>query len=119
MLKPFGAFLAIVLLLQLCVWLQPFLPFYIPPALLGLGLLLLLLCFLQRVPTSLLRLSQQLLPHMSVLFVPAILSISLYKQQLLKHWHWLAVALFFSTLLSMYLTGKIALYLQKGREADG
>jgi len=106
------AFGFILLLLQMCTWLQVLLPFYIPPALLGLFFLLLLLFALKRVPQSLLNLSRRLLPHLSLLFVPAILSIGMYKQQVAEHWPILLISLFLSTIFSLYLTAKFALYLQ-------
>lgn len=108
MLKPVIASLVLVLFWWLGTVLSPLLPIPFPAPLIGLLLLFLALVVMGRVPQPLLVSSQFLLRHLSVLFVPAILSVVLMRDMLQTHLMAISIALVFSTAFSLWLTAKIS-----------
>ena len=67
--------------------LSAFIP--LPASLLGLLVLLLGLMWLKRIPPALLKVSQFVLGHMLVLFVPATMGVLLYAEKLADNLLWL------------------------------
>ncbi|GAC35015.1 CidA/LrgA family protein [Paraglaciecola polaris] len=85
--------------------LSPFIP--LPASLLGLLLLLLGLVWLKRIPSALLRVSQFVLGHMLILFVPATMGILLFAEKLADNLLWLVLSIMLSTLVSLGVTAWI------------
>ena len=104
MLKPTIAFSVLVLFWWIGTWLSPFLPIPFPAPLIGLVLLFVCLVILGKVPDSLLKTSQFLLRHLSVFFIPAILSVVLLQDLLVEHFWAISAALVVSTLFSLCVT---------------
>lgn len=94
---------------------QTLLPFPVPASLLALSLLLLIFCVLGQVPPSMERVCQFLLSHLSLLFIPIIVSVALYGEAVREHLWLLGVALLLSTAVSLALTGWVAQKLEKQR----
>jgi holin-like protein len=91
-------------------WLSDVIP--LPASLLGMALLFIYLSIRSRVPPTLNKLSRFLLLHLSLFFVPATVGAILYID-LLKQQIWLFIlAIFLSTLLSLVLTAKLAIWFQ-------
>ena len=82
--------------------LSTFIP--LPASLLGLLVLLLGLVWLKRIPHALLTVSQFVLGHMLVLFVPATMGILLYGETLADNLLWLVLSIVISTLISLGIT---------------
>ena len=80
----------------------------LPASLLGLLLLLLALMWLKQIPSALLRVSQFVLGHMLVLFVPATMGILLFGEKLAGNLWWLVLTIVISTVISLGITAWIA-----------
>lgn len=85
--------------------LSAFIP--LPASLLGLLVLLLGLMWLKRIPPALLKVSQFVLGHMLVLFVPATMGVLLYAEKLADNLLWLILSIVVSTVLSLGITAWI------------
>ena len=113
MVKSVSGFLVLVLFWWLGEQLAPRLPMPLPAPLVGLLLLFFALLLIGRVPEGLLKTSQFLLKHLSIFFIPAILSVVLLQDLLLAHFWAIAVALVASTLFSLWLTALICQRLKQ------
>lgn len=82
--------------------------FPLPSALTGLLLLLAFLIFRGRPAASVTAAASPLLKHMSLLFIPAVLGVGLYWDDILQHRAALIGAIFFSTAVALGLAGMIA-----------
>ncbi len=80
----------------------------IPGPVIGMGLLLLLLIIMGRVPLMIERASASLLSHFSLLFVPAGVGMMLYFDELSNDWLIIAIILMTSTAITLAGTGLIA-----------
>lgn len=76
----------------------------IPGPVLGMFLLFLTLLFMHRVPVSLDFTSNNLLTHLSLLFVPAGVGVVSHLQRIGSEWLPIVTTLFISTLISMAVT---------------
>lgn len=88
-------------------WLSDWAELPLPGALTGLLLLLIVLFVSPSVESSVAYAVSPLLIHMSVLFVPAILGVSLYWQQIQQNALALSIAVIVSTWVSLGITAKI------------
>ncbi|MGS2720709.1 CidA/LrgA family protein [Paraglaciecola aestuariivivens] len=86
----------------------------LPPALLGLLLLFATLLVLGRVPQPLMLVSQFCLRHLSLFFIAPLLAAGYYFEQLADRWWLFAVAIAFSTFLSLLLTAWLAKKMRVG-----
>lgn len=97
------SFFLLVAFFYLGVWLNSAFALPIPGALSGLVLLFVALLILRDVPKPLLQVSQLLLRHLSLLFIPTTLYIVVLKESFIEHWPILITALLISTFTSMLL----------------
>lgn len=110
------ALLSLVGLWFIGLGLSTFIP--LPASLLGLLVLLLSLIWLKRIPNALLIVSQFVLGHMLVLFVPATMGILLYAETLADNLLWLVLSIVISTLISLGITGWVCQRLWQAKSAD-
>ncbi|QHJ13374.1 Holin-like protein CidA [Paraglaciecola mesophila] len=110
------ALLSLVGLWFIGLGLSTFIP--LPASLLGLLVLLLGLIWLKRIPNALLIVSQFVLGHMLVLFVPATMGILLYAETLADNLPWLVLSIVISTLLSLGITAWICQRLLQAKSAN-
>lgn len=113
MVKPVIAFFCLVFFWWAGMMLSPMLPIPFPAPLIGLLLLFAGLLVYGKVPSGLLVTSQFLLKHLSIFFVPAILSVVLMKDLLLSHFWAISVGLIVSTLVSLWLTARVCKAMEK------
>lgn len=112
----------LLLMMWLGIWLSDWLvsqfQFFLPAPLLGLLGLFTVFVILRQVPEPVTVLSQFVLTHMAVLFVPATLSVVLLKSMLVAHLWPLLFGLLVSTLISMAVTVCLMSRLLRTRGAD-
>ena len=89
-------------------WLSNWAELPLPGALTGLLLLLIILFVAPNVESSVAFAATPLLIHMSVLFVPAVLGVSLYWQQIQQNALALGIAIVLSTWVSLGIAAKVA-----------
>ena len=82
-----------------------------PPALLGIGIALLALILLKRVPAPIQVVTQPLLTHMVLFFIPAIVGIVAYFSLIIEFPVALFMAIVVSTFVSLLLTAWLSQYL--------
>ena len=111
------AFVALLACWQCGRWLSLLIP--LPSALLGLLLLLSLLFLLGRVPRPLQTVSQFLLLHLSLFFVPAAMGIFFFAQRLQQHLWVFLLVIVFTTVLSLGLTAWFSQYLRDKHQESG
>ena len=87
----------------------------LPPALLGLLLLLVMLKLRGRSATAVGLAASPLLKHMSVLFVPAVMGVGLYWQEIQQQAWPLFVAIVLTTTLSLGITAWAAMHILSQR----
>ncbi|MCM3569241.1 CidA/LrgA family protein [Neobacillus mesonae] len=104
------------LLYELSVHISYLLPFSIPPALIGMGILLLLFMTGILHPNSLQRSSQLINRHTFLFFIPIIVGIMQYWKVLLHGGWYLMVTIVFSTVFVLIFTGMISVIFRKSRE---
>lgn len=104
---------ALVLLLEISARVAPLLPFTLPVPLFALFILLVSFMLLGRVPAGIRAISKVLLSHLSIFFVPAVIGVGLYMQQLLPWLSTLGIALVISTAVSLVVTAWLAQKLEK------
>ena len=111
----------LVLMMWVGTWLSDKLvahmQFFLPAPLLGLLGLFMLFVLMRKVPEPVTVMSQSILTHMAVLFVPATVSVVLLKSMLLTHLWPLLLALLTSTLVSMAVTVWLMSWLLRSRRA--
>ncbi len=112
---------ALALLSLIGLWfiglgLSTFIP--LPASLLGLLVLLLGLVWLKRIPHALLTVSQFVLGHMLVLFVPATMGILLYGETLADNLLWLVLSIVISTLISLGITAWVCQWLWHAKSVN-
>lgn len=96
--------LALLMLLSIVSsWMTTTWSLPIPAPLLGLLLLFVGLILMSRVPSGMVWASGILLRYLSLFFVPATLSVILFKEQLLQHGWLILTTLVISTLISMLI----------------
>ncbi len=83
------------------VLLTQFIP--LPATIIGVFILLGLFILLGHIPGFIRRTIPQYLSHMSLFFVPAIMAVWLFQDDVMTHWLALLLALFGTTVLSMIL----------------
>lgn len=83
----------------------------LPAPVIGLLLCALLCAMLGQVPKPLTLISQLLLSNMALFFVPLIVSITLYLEQIQTHILAIGLSLLLSTLIAMAVTAKLADWL--------
>ena len=76
----------------------------LPPALIGIFILLILLLMLCRVPVAITRSARPLLAHMGLFLLPALISVLLYGDLFTKYYAALFIAVLLSTLVSLGIT---------------
>lgn len=101
------ALACLVIFYYLGVWLQKTAGIVLPGPLLGLLLLLCALIPMRRVPIGLLSTSQFLLRHLSLFFIPATLSVMLFKETLGQHIGLIIAVLTVTTVVSLVLSALI------------
>lgn len=106
--SQFAAFLSLCSIAIFCEWVSRFLPIALPGPLLGLLVLFIALLFMRRVPVGLQQVTHFLLKHMSLFFIPALVSVSLFADELTGKVWILGVALVVSTSVSLWLTAFIS-----------
>ncbi|MFT4994007.1 MAG: holin-like protein [Paraglaciecola sp.] len=117
MVKNTIAFIGLIFFWQCGRYLSLIIP--LPGALLGLLLLLIILLCFDRAPRSLEAVSQFLLLHLSLFFVPAAMGILFYAEQLQAHLWLFLLAIVSSTVFSIGLTAWFSQYIQgKRRRTD-
>jgi len=116
--KNTAAFMGLIFFWQCGNYLSLIIP--LPGALLGLLLLLSVLLFFGRVPRSLQRVSQFLLLHLSLFFIPASMGIFFYAERLKEHMWLFLIVIVLSTAFSIGLTAWFSQYVQgkQRRSAD-
>lgn len=87
----------------------------VPGPVLGMALLFLTLVIRGGVPDSLRQTANQLLQHLSLLFVPAGVGVMLHFQRLADEWPALLLAVLGSTLLTMAVSGLLLKWLVRGK----
>jgi holin-like protein len=112
------AFVCLVAFFYFGNWLQSALSVPLPGVLIGLILLFLALLPLRRTPASLLNTGQFLLKHLSLFFIPAILSIFLFRETLQQHLVVISVVVIASTLISLVASALICHFSLKGLSDD-
>ncbi|QJR81708.1 CidA/LrgA family protein [Alteromonas pelagimontana] len=91
----------------------------IPGALMGLLLLLLFLTLRKRTPLPLTTASRPLLKHMVLLFVPAVLGVGLYRDEIAQNLFAVVGAIVITTTVSLGLTAWVAQrVLRHGRQEE-
>jgi len=95
-------FCHIFLYLLLGQWLSILIP--IPAAIIGLVICTSICLFLKKVPVSLELASNLLLKNMAILFIPYVVTITLYWPELKESWLVCLAALFLSTLVTLAIT---------------
>lgn len=105
------AFFVLVGCWQCGVWLSLLVP--LPPALLGLLLLVSALLCLGKVPKALHRVAQFMVLHLLLLFIPATMAVFLYAEQLKAHLWTIIAAIVVSTVLSLLITAGICQWQQR------
>jgi holin-like protein len=73
---------------------------------------------MRRIPTSVLFTGQLLLKHLSLFFIPATLSVFIFKDTLQQHILLISVVLFTSTLISLVVSALICHFGLKGQPDD-
>ncbi len=76
----------------------------LPPALIGIFILLMLLLMLRRVPVAITQSARPLLAHMGLFLLPALISVLLYGDLFTKYYAALFIAVLLSTLVSLGIT---------------
>ncbi len=76
----------------------------LPPALIGIFILLFSLLMLGRVPAAIAQSARPLLAHMGLFLLPALISVLLYGDLFAKYYAALIVAILLSTLVSLGIT---------------
>lgn len=110
--------IGLILLSLLCQMSGDFLIFPVPISLVGMGVLLLFIILLRRVPAGLSNVSQLLLGNMALFFVPITLSVFMLESELVQHLWVIFGALFVSTVLSLIITAWVAKKLLSGRKNE-
>jgi holin-like protein len=92
-----------------CVYLVSLFSFHyftiaLPPALVGIFILLISLLTLGRVPAVITQSARPLLAHMGLFLLPALISVLLYGDLFVKYYAALIVAILLSTLVSLGIT---------------
>jgi holin-like protein len=105
------AFLVLIGCWQCGVWLSQLVP--LPPALLGLLLLVSALLWLGQVPKALHRVAQFMVLHLLLLFIPATMGVLFYAEQLKAHLWTIIAAILISTVLSLLITAGICQWQQR------
>lgn len=102
------SFLVLVGFLYLGIFLNTALAMPIPGALTGLLLLFIGLLFVRKVPVPLVRVSQFLLRHLSVFFIPTTLYIIVLKDSFSEHGAIILAVLAISTMSSMLIAALVS-----------
>ncbi len=76
----------------------------LPPALIGIFILLILLLTLRKVPVAIMQSARPLLAHMGLFLLPALISVLLYGDLFAKYYVALVIAILLSTLVSLGIT---------------
>lgn len=92
-----------------CIYLISLFSFYyftipLPPALIGIFILLISLLMLGRVPATITQSARPLLAYMGLFLLPALISVLLYGDLFVKYYASLIVAILLSTLVSLAIT---------------
>lgn len=98
----------LVIIFIVCQWLAQILGLNIPPALLGIGVLLLLLLLLRRVPLFVASGAKPLLSHMVLFLIPAIVGIVAHISLILEFPMVLFLAIVGTTIVSLFITALLS-----------
>ena len=112
------AFACLVAFYGLGEWIKQAFLIPLPGALIGLLLLFIMLMLIRKVPATLQTTSQFLLRHLSIFFIPATLSVILFKDSLLQHFWLISATLVGSTLLSLAISAVICQHCLKSDDHD-
>lgn len=116
--RQFFAFVCLICFFYVGSWLQVAFSIPLPGALIGLILFFIVLLPMRRIPTSVLFTGQLLLKHLSLFFIPATLSVFIFKDTLQQHILLISVVLFTSTLISLVVSALICHFGLKGQPDD-
>lgn len=98
----------LVIIFILCQWLAQSLKLNIPPALLGIGVLLMLLLLVRRVPRFVASGAKPLLSHMVLFLIPAIVGIVAHVTLILEFPFVLLLAIVGTTIVSLFITALLS-----------
>jgi len=92
-----------------CIYLISLFCFYyfeipLPPALIGIFMLLIFLLSQRKVPTAITQSARPLLAHMALFLLPALISVLLYRDFFVQHYIALIIAVLLSTIVSLGIT---------------
>ena len=92
----------------------------VPGTLVGLCLLLIMLFLFSGLDSFIALAAAPLLTHMSLLFVPAVLGVGIYWQDIMQNWMAIAIAIVVSTGMSLGLAGKVTVLVfgKRGNDTD-
>ncbi|HLS17814.1 MAG TPA: CidA/LrgA family protein [Paenalcaligenes sp.] len=113
MLRILIAFLVLVGVQLLGLWLVQLLSIPVPGVLLGIGLMLILLLFFGRLPAALVRTSNFLLAHLMLLFIPSVVAIMTQAEIIAAEWLPFVAACILATAVTMFATAATFQYMLK------
>lgn len=117
MLHTLVAFVILVGVQLLGVWLVQLLSIPVPGVLLGIGLMLVFLVFFGRLPETLARLSNFLLSHLMLLFIPSVVAIMTQAEIIATEWLPFVLACILATAITMIATAATFQYMLKRQSA--
>lgn len=117
MLHTLVAFVVLVGVQLLGVWLVQLLSIPVPGVLLGIGLMLVFLVFFGRLPETLARLSNFLLSHLMLLFIPSVVAIMTQAEIIATEWLPFVLACILATAITMIATAATFQYMLKRQSA--
>lgn len=113
MLHALIAFMVLVGVQLLGLWLVQLLSIPVPGVLLGIGLMLVLLMIFGRLPEALARISNFLLAHLMLLFIPSVVAIMTQAEIIATEWLPFVLACILATAITMMATAATFQYMLK------
>jgi len=107
------AFMVLVGVQLLGLWLVQLLSIPVPGVLLGIGLMLVLLMIFGRLPEALARISNFLLAHLMLLFIPSVVAIMTQAEIIATEWLPFVLACILATAITMMATAATFQYMLK------
>lgn len=117
MLHALIAFMVLVGVQLLGLWLVQLLSIPVPGVLLGIGLMLVFLIIFGRLPETLARLSNFLLAHLMLLFIPSVVAIMTQAEIIATEWLPFVLACILATAITMIATAATFQYMLKRQSA--
>lgn len=113
MLHALIAFMVLVGVQLLGLWLVQLLSIPVPGVLLGIGLMLVILMIFGRLPEALTRISNFLLAHLMLLFIPSVVAIMTQAEIIATEWLPFILACILATAITMIATAATFQYMLK------